>query len=143
MLALNQANESQESWQRVLPGRRIRSDFAYGPFFNMGIWVTPTKANIRRWFEIGANHGDAYCAWKLSILYLDGFFGEEEALTKGAEWLQLAMDRKLPHAVWYGATIRSDPGHPLYFPEMADKLKSDLVDLQFPPAGPFIMPDSH
>jgi hypothetical protein len=107
----------------------------------MGIWVTPTKTNIRKWFEIGANHGDAYCTWELSKLYLDGFFGGEEAVSKGAVWLQQAIDGRLPHAVWYGSTLLSDPEHPLYNPQMADKLKSELIDLRFPPTGPFVIPE--
>lgn len=141
ILALEQAYGDQVDWQKALLEKTIKNKFPYGSFFNMGIWVTPTKANIRKWFEIGVDHGDAYCAWKLSKLYLDGFFGGDDDVRRGAELLSQAIKQKLPHAIWYGATMLSDPKSPFFNPDLAKKLKAELVDLKFPPPGPYFVPE--
>jgi TPR repeat protein len=138
--AQEQAGSDQARWQRALRDQSIANKFRYGPFYNMGIWVQPSLANIRQWFAIGAKHGDAYCAWKLAVLHLDNFFESENDIQQGTRLLRRAIDKGLPHAIGYAAMLYADPGHPLYNSGYARELGTRAAALNFPPPGPYLLP---
>ncbi|MDT8285382.1 MAG: hypothetical protein RQ767_07620, partial [Thermovirgaceae bacterium] len=79
--------------------------------------------------------------WKLSMLYLDGFFRDDENLRKGILLLNEAIEERLPHAVWYGSVLLSDPQQPFYNPERGRELQQIAADLGFPPPGPYAVPE--
>ena len=140
LLALEQAGASQESWQSALKDSSIENDFPYGPFFNIGIWVSPSKQSIRNWYIVGAMQGDAYCEWKLAVLMLNRFFGHENETEEGRGLLENAIRKKLPHALAYAASVYGDPQYRFYDPSRASAMGNRASRLGFPPRGPYINP---